>query len=70
MAGMSVSAGASSKKGDLDGVDGLRQQVIDKVDVMASEVSTSTESTLNNLIDLKTRLHNDNNRMEQATETV
>ena len=36
---------------------------------MASEVATSSEETLNHLIDLKTRLHRDSNKMEQAIET-
>ena len=36
-------------------------QLMDKVDVLGSDIAMSAESSLNNLIDLKTHLRNTNN---------
>jgi hypothetical protein len=70
MARMNLSgAGATQPKDDLNGVDGLKQQAIDRIDIMASDVATRSEETLNYLVDLKTRLHGDSNKMEDAIET-
>jgi hypothetical protein len=38
-----------------------KTQLMDKVDVLGSDIAMSAESSLNNLIDLKTHLRNTNN---------
>lgn len=38
-----------------------KSELMDKVDVLGSDIAMSAEATLNNLIDLKTHLRNTNN---------
>ncbi len=40
--------------------------MLDKVDVMAKVITMTTASTLHNLVDLKTQLHRDKDRMGEA----
>lgn len=61
-------SGQMVRKDDVDGVDGLKQQVIDQIDIMASDLATNAQDTINQIIDLKTRMHKDSNIMEEAIE--
>ena len=63
-----MNVGSDDKKQEMDGLDGNKQKLLDNVDIMGLEISTKSEETINHLIDLKTRLHNESNKMEQAIE--
>ena len=72
MAGMNLATGTSTQEAKRDGadeIDGLKTKVIDIVDIQALDISTNAEETINHLVDLKTRLHNDTNKLEKGIET-
>jgi len=54
-----------NKAADLDK---KKQALLDKIDVIGADIAMTNESTINNLVDLKTKLHKDKDRMVEALQ--